>query len=292
LRYILLFYQDAALLDRHAHPPHFSTALYMKNFLMAKDRVEKVAAFVAQHYRENVEPMGYKAFLVGVGREACVFYKKALDKHLPPEWSRVVYTAAHNDKQHLKQFYLSEEEEKRVRKAFVKKDGLPKILIVTEKLLTGFDAPILYAMYLDKPMRDHALLQAIARVNRPYEDSDGLKKRYGFVLDFVGVFENLEKALAFDSDEVASVIKDIALLKQLFAQMMKNQGQRYLKLLHGKIDDKTVEAAVEYFGDKERRDEFFKFYRELESLYEIISPDKFLSPYIEDFGLLDRKSVV
>ena len=58
----------------------------------------------------------------------------------------------------------------KVRKEFIRKDEKPKILIVTEKLLTGFDAPILYCMYLDKPMRDHVLLQAIARVNRPYED--------------------------------------------------------------------------------------------------------------------------
>ena len=93
-------------------------AVNLKNFLKAKDRVEKVAKFVAERYKLNVEPMGYKAFLVGVDREACVFYKKALDKYLPPEWSQVVYTSAHNDKQHLKQFYLSADGEKRIRKAF------------------------------------------------------------------------------------------------------------------------------------------------------------------------------
>ena len=113
-----------------------------------------------------------------------------------------------------------------------------------------------------------------------------MKKRYGFVLDFVGILSNLEKALAFDSDEVGSVIKDIAILKQLFAQMMKVQAQEYLKLLVGKMDDKTVERVVEYFGDKKHRDAFIKFYRELEMLYEIISPDKFLAPHIENFGLL------
>ena len=72
--------------------------------------------------------------------------------------------------------HLSEEQEKIIRKAFRNPDKKPKILIVTEKLLTGFDAPILYCMYLDKPMRDHVHLQAIARVNRPYEDSEGRKK--------------------------------------------------------------------------------------------------------------------
>ena len=122
------------------------------------------------HFRENVEPMGYKAFLVGVDREACALYKEALDRHLPPEYSAVVYTSAQNDEPLLARYQLGEDEEKRVRKAFLKPGEPPKILIVTEKLLTGFDAPILYCMYLDKPMRDHVLLQAIARVNRPYEE--------------------------------------------------------------------------------------------------------------------------
>src|SRR5207237_760597 len=154
------------------------------------------AKFVAEHFKTNVEPLGYKAFLVGVDREACVLLKEELDKHLAAEYSRIVYTPAHNDEEKLKRYYLSEDEEKQIRKAFVKPDSLPKILIVTEKLLTGFDAPILYCMYLDKPMRDHTLLQAIARVNRPYEEEGEIKKPAGFVLDFVGIFEKLEKALA------------------------------------------------------------------------------------------------
>ena len=72
-------------------------------------------------------------------------------------------------------------------------------------MLTGFDAPLLYCMYLDKPMRDHVLLQAIARVNRPYEDSEGRRKPAGFVLDFIGIFEKLEQALAFDSSKTRRV---------------------------------------------------------------------------------------
>ncbi|MDZ8260731.1 type I restriction enzyme subunit R domain-containing protein [Nostoc sp. ChiQUE01b] len=178
--------------------------------------------------------MGFKAFMVGVDREACKLYKQALDKYLPSEYSTVVYsrtTAAG-----LREYNLTDAEEKEVRKAFIKKSvvsakislsdavidfiesrpkdfnydnktltftgycsaedaqtleslcggdadavtkirqlyenhrkALPKILIVTEKLLTGFDAPILYCMYLDKPMRDHVLLQGIARVNRPLQ---------------------------------------------------------------------------------------------------------------------------
>ena len=120
--------------------------------------MDKVAKYVARHYRENVEPLGYKAFLVAVDRPACAKYKKALDKYLPPEFSAVVYTGSNNDTADLKEFHLDEKDEKQIRKQFAKFGTLPKILIVTEKLLTGYDAPILYAMYLDKPMRDHTLL--------------------------------------------------------------------------------------------------------------------------------------
>ena len=116
----------------------------------------------------------------------------------------------------MKKGHLDEKKEKQIRKNFTKFGEDPKILIVTEKLLTGFDAPILCAMYLDKPMRDHTLLQAIARVNRPYEkEREEMVKPHGFVLDFVGIFDKLEKALAFDSDEVNAIVKDIGLLKQL-----------------------------------------------------------------------------
>ena len=107
------------------------------------------------------------------------------------------------DSEEMQKYYLTDDEEKRIRKAFCKPDVKPNILIVTEKLLTGFDAPILYCMYLDKPMRDHVLLQAIARVNRPYEDDEGRRKTSGFVLDFIGIFDkNLRKALAFDPEEI------------------------------------------------------------------------------------------
>src|SRR5204862_2754723 len=116
---------------------------------------------------------------------------------------------------------MSEEHELAVRKAFRKPDQLPKILIVTEKLLTGFDAPILYCMYLDKPMRDHVLLQAIARVNRLYEDAQGRRKSAGFVLDFVGIFDKLEQALAFDSADVQGVIEGLDVLQGRFLQLMQ-----------------------------------------------------------------------
>ncbi len=262
-------------------------AVNLKNFLKGKDRVKQVARYVADHFRENVEPLGYKAFLVAVDREACAFYKEALDAILPPEYSEIVFTGNNNDSAHLKKWHLDPKREKQIRKNFTKVGEWPKILIVTEKLLTGFDAPILYAMYLDKPMRDHTLLQAIARVNRPYENEAAeMVKPHGFVLDFVGIFAKLEKALAFDSDEINAIVKDIGLLKQLFKAKMETKAPAYLALITQGFNDKDVDNLIEHFRDKERRKEFFKEYKEIEMLYEIISPDAFLRPFIENYASL------
>jgi type I restriction enzyme R subunit len=262
-------------------------AVNLKNFLKGKDRVKKVARYVADHFRENVEPLGYKAFLVAVDREACTFYKDALDAILPPEYSEIVFTGNNNDQPHLKKWHLDPKREKQIRKNFTKVGERPKILIVTEKLLTGFDAPILYVMYLDKPMRDHTLLQAIARVNRPYENEAAeMVKPHGFVLDFVGIFDKLEKALAFDSDEINAIVKDIGLLKHLFKAKMEAKAPAYLALITRNFDDKDVDNLIEYFRDKERRQEFFKEYKEIEMLYEIISPDAFLRPFMDPYTTL------
>ena len=262
-------------------------AVTLRNMLKNRKRVDEVAAFVANHFSNSVEPMGYKAFLVAVDREACVLYKKALDKYLPPEYCEVVISSAgKKDSEELQNFRISGEEEKAVRKAFRHPEELPKILIVTEKLLTGFDAPILYCMYLDKPMRDHVLLQAIARVNRPYEDEHGRRKPSGFVLDFVGIFDKLERALAFDSEEVKGVVEGMEVLKERFSDMMTEAHAEYLPIPRGKSGDNAVEAVLEHFRDKEQRQEFYGFYKEDQELYEIISPDPFLRPYLKDYGEL------
>ncbi len=171
-------------------------AVGLRTFLKADDRVEKVAAFIAEHFKENVLPLGYKAFVVAVDREACAKYKQALDKLLPPEWTDPVYTenaADIVDRPLVAELQLSDEHEEDVRLSFKKADQHPKILIVTDKLLTGYDAPLLYCLYLDKPMRDHVLLQAVARVNRPYVDKEALKQAG---IDPLELGRDIEKLLA------------------------------------------------------------------------------------------------
>ena len=281
-------------------------AVGLRTFLTADDRVEKVAAFVAEHFQENVLPLGYKAFLVGVNREACAKYKRALDKLLPPEWTAPVYSENTNDvveRPLVAELQLSEEQEKDVRLTFKKADENPKILIVTDKLLTGYDAPLLYCMYLDKPMRDHVLLQAIARVNRPYVDGEGHSKSIGLVVDFVGVLRELRKALQFDSTDVSGAIEDLDLLMRDFLSKIAEAKAEYLD---GQVDggakpSQVSEASAQYVtGDDARLEQvvfgrflspdarkgFYSAYREIEVLWEILSPSAELRDYVDTFKQL------
>ena len=203
----------------------------LRTFLTADDRGEKVAAFVAKHFRENVAPLGYKPLLVAINREACAKYKRALDKILPPEWTVPVYTENADDVDRrplVAELQISPQREADTRLMFKKANENPKILIVTDKLLTGFDAPLLYCMYLDKPMRDHVLLQAIARVNRPYVDGKDTSKPIGLVVDFVGVLRELTKAMQFDSSDVNGVIEGLGLLMQDFRSKIAVAKAEYL----------------------------------------------------------------
>ena len=255
----------------------------LRTFLKSSKRIDDISQWIARHFTENVQPLGYKAFIVAVDREACALYKKALDKYLPTEMSQVVYTKGLNDSELLQQHQIEKSAETTIRKNFIKADHNPQILIVTDKLLTGYDAPILYCMYLDKPMRDHVLLQAIARVNRPYEDKEGRRKPCGLVVDFVGVFRSLKKALSFDSDEVNAVIEDLDCLMQKFKSMMEKDMKPYLSVT-AKGADKLLEKLVyETLLDTEERKKFFDKFKEIESLYEILSPDPELRAYMNDY---------
>jgi type I restriction enzyme, R subunit len=267
-------------------------AVSLRTFLGADDRIEKVAAFVAEHFRENVDPLGYKAFLVAVDREACAKYKQALDRHLPPEWSEAVYSknpADIVDRPLVADLQLSDDREEEVRRLFKKPTEQPRILIVTDKLLTGYDAPVLYALYLDKPMRDHVLLQAIARVNRPYVDERGVPKRVGMIVDFVGVLRDLKKALAFDSSAVEGALEDVAVLMADLHTKIGAAASEYLAVDAGEGADAQLESVVYgRFLDPDARKTFYDAYKEIEALWEILSPSAELRDHITRYKRLSQ----
>lgn len=248
--------------------------------LKSPERIGAIAQHISNHFVENVLPRGFKAMVVTPDREACVLYKAALDAVLPPEWSVVVYSGNNKDSDDLRQYHLDEDEEKRIRKAFRDPEKLPKILIVTEKLLTGYDAPVAYAMYLDKPLRDHTLLQAIARVNRPY---DG--KENGLIVDYIGIFENLQRAISFDPESLSKGLIDLEQLKKRFGELLVQVQEQLAPIqpdnLHGRTD-----RLIEYFFEDEPREAFVQTFKELQTAYEIISPDAFLRPYINVYAAI------
>ncbi|MFE8912974.1 type I restriction endonuclease subunit R [Streptomyces globisporus] len=267
-------------------------AVNLRAFLGAEDRVDQVAKFVSTHFNENVLPLGYKAFLVAVDRETCAKYKLALDRYMPAEWSEVVYSKNVNDivdRPAVADLQISESREEEVRKLFKKADQDPKILIVTDKLLTGYDAPLLYAMYLDKPMRNHVLLQSLARVNRPYIDGENVSKKVGLVVDFVSVFEDMKKALTFDPGALKGALEDLDILMVDLHQKVTAAAAQYLQADGSKSPDAQLEAAV--FGrfiDAAARKVFYDVYKDIETLWEILSPDPGLRDHIQTYKDLSK----
>lgn len=159
-----------------------------------------------------------------------------------------------------------------------------QILVVTAKLLTGFDAPILQALYLDKPMRDHTLLQAIARTNRTY----GKLKTHGLIVDYLGVFDDVAKSLEFDEEGFRQVVSDIENLKVKLPPAI----QQCLAYFHGV--DRSLSgyegliAAQDSLPNNEVRDAFAADYSVLASLWEAISPDPLLAAYETDYRWLSQ----
>lgn len=281
---------DEAVTDIDELNKVLQRAVGLRTFLGSDSRVKQVAEFVSKHFTESVDPLGYKAFLVAVDRETCAKYKRALDELLPTEWSEVVYSKNASDvidRPDVHELQLSDDREKEVRRQFKKADQQPKILIVTDKLLTGYDAPILYAMYLDKPMRDHVLLQALARVNRPYVDGDGVQKKVGLVVDFVGILKELHKALRFDSADVEGALQDLDVLLADLLVKIEAASIEYLQVTDDQGADEQLESIVygKFVSDDERK-KFFDDYRDIESLWEILSPSAELRDHITTYKRL------
>ena len=182
------------------------------------ERVRAVVNHIVKHFQTKVEPNGFKAQVVVFDRECCVLYKAVMDELIGPEASAIVMTAAQGDPPEWKQHVRDKDAEEKLLDRFRDPADPLKFVIVTSKLLTGFDAPILQVMYLDKPMKDHNLLQAICRTNRTF----GQEKTHGLIVDYIGIFDDVARALDFDEKAVQQVVSNIdELRKALPVQVQK-----------------------------------------------------------------------
>jgi type I restriction enzyme R subunit len=247
------------------------------------ERVQAICADIARHYQDSVAPNGFKGMVVTFDQECCLLYKAALDKLLPPEATEIVISATGSDER-FKPYARSRDEEEKLLDRFRDANDPLKLLIVTAKLLTGFDAPILQAMYLDKPLRDHTLLQAICRTNRTYGD----RKTHGLIVDYLGVFDDVAKALEFDEKGFRSVVGNIAGLKDQLPKAMQACLAFFPSVDRTQTGYEGLMAAQECLPTNEVRDAFAAEYSVLGKLWEAISPDPMLAAFEADYRWLTQ----
>lgn len=268
----------------------------MEHLFKAPARLEAVANDITAHFRARVAPAGFKGQVVMFDREACVRMKLLLDERLGPDASEVVMIIQPGDQEkwqaaglavtqeQLNRWTELDKEPGKLEKLLSRfrdpKDPL-QLLIVTSKLLTGFDAPINQVMYLDKPLRDHTLLQAICRTNRLYPG-----KQSGLVVDYLGVFDEVARALDFDPESIRGVIENIGELEAQFPAAMATA------LAHFPGVDRSVDGfeglllAQQALPTPEARDEFAADFSVLHRLWEVLSPSEVLAPHEADYRWL------
>jgi len=271
-----------------------------KAILKSPEIIDKVCKDIAEYFTLRVEKLPLKAMIATVDRECCVLVKRALDKYLPPEYSEIVMSYPAGDKsEHIKSY--KEELSKRfntsdfnqINKQIIDKfkyESLPKILIVSDMLLTGFDSPNLWVLFLYKPLKEHRLLQAISRTNRPLK---GLKE-YGLVVDYIGVTKYLYDALRqFEGDfsnEALIFIKDIKTSEKEFEDLVNEIKEMLKDLKLENVED--FNKAIEYLIFNNLEEKFTEKVKRLKTLYELLSPSEATYKHLEFYKQVINLSIL
>lgn len=244
----------------------------------APQRIEAICMDIIDHFEKHIAPNGFKAQIVTVTRETAIQYKKTLDKLNAPE-SVVIVSGSNNDTDELKQYHLSEHQEKLYIERFKNPDDKLQFIIVCDKLLTGFDAPIEQVMYLDKPLREHNLLQAIARVNRTYEG-----KTYGLIVDYFGVSAFLKQALdVFHEKDVRGVMMPVE------SELPRLQSRhRAAMRFFDHVNSDNLEACIKVLEPEDVRAEFDLAFKRFAESMDLIMPSPLANPYRDDLKFLGK----
>lgn len=192
--------EDEELSDREKTKGHWSR---LEKLVGAAPRIQNVAEDLVAHFEQRTQTLDGKAMIVGMSREICVhLYNAIVD--LRPDWHdpdpekgaiKVVMTGSASDRELLQPHVHNRATKKRLEKRFKNPKDPLQLVIVRDMWLTGFDAPCCHTMYIDKPMKGHNLMQAIARVNRVFKDKPG-----GLVVDYIGIANELKQALKTYTD--------------------------------------------------------------------------------------------
>ncbi|QLK27190.1 type I restriction endonuclease subunit R [Natrinema zhouii] len=242
----------------------------------AETRIERVTLDIIEHFESEIADT-FKGMVVTTSKRAAISYKEKLDELNGPE-SRVVISHDHNDPESVKKWAPSDSELSKYKDSFVDPDGEVELLVVCDMLLTGFDAPVAQVMYLDKPLKEHNLLQAIARVNRPFPD-----KNHGLIVDYYGVSNELREALAmFSAEDVERAMVPLEDKEPELEAAHRNAVTFF-------DDLENVEACLQTLEPEDRRIEFNNAFKRFSGLMDIVLPNPMANPYKDD---LERLSTI
>lgn len=269
-----------------------------KGLMKHPDRIRVIAEDIANDFKERLEPQGFKAQVVAIDKEACVLYYRELLNYFDKSELQIIFSKGQYETSEQYEmyspYYLSDKERKQLIDNFKKRITLEeqakgnnlKILIVCNMLLTGFDAPIEQTMYLDSPLRDHNLLQAVARTNRPYDYGEGevkLTKEFGRVVDYVGVFQNYKEALNYSPEDIGE-FEDVDALLKTFPKVI---DEAFVYFEEIELED-SYECMMNIIRKLSEIDhgEFENRFRRAVQLWEAICPNPGLRPYREKYHWL------
>lgn len=224
----------------------------LEKLVGATPRIKEVAEDLVQHFEDRTASIDGKGMIVGMSRDICVSLFNEIIA-LRPEWAgtrldgdgsawnpedgaiRIVMTGSASDRPELQQHVYSKAQKKRLERRFKKADDPLKLVIVRDMWLTGFDAPCVHTMYVDKPMRSANLMQAIARVNRVFKDKPG-----GLVVDYIGIANELKHALKtytdskgkgrpanFSAEAFSVLLEKMDIVRGIFATALKPDGRGF-----------------------------------------------------------------
>ncbi|OXR48097.1 deoxyribonuclease HsdR [Pusillimonas sp. T2] len=242
----------------------------------APARIRWVCIDLLKHYREHIQPNGFKGMIVVGSRHAATVFKTTLDELGSPP-CEVIISGSHNDPAYLAQ-YTDPTRQKNIIKNFTKPlDEEPTaLLIVKDMLLTGFDAPIAQVMYIDRSLKDHTLMQAIARVNRTYKG-----KQAGFIVDYYGLSDHLTQALdLFSSDDVEGSY--VTLRDEL--PKLKAAHTRVAAVFKT-VKSQDIDDYVLHLKDEETRQQFDLAFKRFAKQMDVILPDAAAQPFLADLRL-------
>lgn len=244
----------------------------------APARIREICKDIVKHYQTHIEMNGYKAMIVASSREAAVIYKRELDKIGAPP-SRIIMDSKPDeigkDGASWSTYYLPSAEALQKAEDFKSPDDPTKFLIVVDMLLVGYNVPIVQVMYLDKPIKEHTLLQAIARVNRLYD----AKKDYGLIVDYIGVTKDLQDALKiFEEQDVEGVFDSVDddLLE------LDARHKEFMQLIRG-LDEKQNSEVVKQFEDEDEQEKLEYAFKMFAKSLEAVLPEKEAIAYEKDF---------